>query len=102
MEERLEGDQPATALLTLDHYITRPATEPFNQITLMNYAQQYTTPKELRSEPSRRCKDVVVMVCPHCSPDPDGPKYEEYCQQKMMLYKPFRQVEELLCGHDTL
>lgn len=41
------------------------------------------------------------MVRPHCSPDPDGPKYEEYCQQKMMLYKPFCRVEELLCGHDT-
>ena len=40
-------------------------------------------------------------MCPHCSPDPDSPKYDEYCQQKMMLYKPFRQVEELLDEHDT-
>ena len=85
VEERLEADQPATSLSILDHYIARPTTDPFNHMILMNYAQQYSTPKELRSEPSRRRKDVVVMVRPYYSPDPDSPKYEEYCQQKMML-----------------
>ena len=39
------------------------------------------------------------MVSPYYSPDPDGPKYEEYNVQKMMRFKPFR--VELLCGHDT-
>ena len=67
----------------------------------MNYAQRYKRTKQLRSELSRRGKDAVVIVRPHYSPDPDGPKYEEYCQQKMMLYKPFRQVQELLGEYVT-
>ena len=101
VEERLEEDQPATARSVLDHYIARPATETFNQMTLMNYCQQYSTPKQLKTEPSRRRKDVVVIVRPHYSPDPDNSKYEEYCQQKMMLYKPFRRLQQLLGECDT-
>ena len=97
VEERLEEDQPATATSILDHFIARPATETFNGMTLM---QQYSTPNQLRTEPSRR-KDVVVIVRPYFSPDPDSPKYEEYCQQKMMLYKPFHQLQELLVESDT-
>ena len=99
VEERLQEDQPATAPSTVDHYIVRPVTELFNNMTLMNYAQQYKTTKQLRSEPSKRAKAAVVIVRPYCCPDPSGPKYEEYCQQKMMLYKPFRQAEELLMLH---
>ena len=37
----------------------------------------------------------VVIVRPYCSPDPDGPKYEQYCKQKLMLHVPFRHVDEL-------
>ena len=39
VEERLQEGQPATAPSTLDNYFARPATEPFNNMTLMNYAQ---------------------------------------------------------------
>ena len=57
-------------------------------------------PKELSSEPSRRSKDVVVIVRPYCSPDPNSPKYEQYCQQKLMLYKPFQHHHDLLAGYE--
>ena len=94
--EQLQEDQPATAPSTLDHYLARPAAQSFCHMTLMEYTQQYTTPKQLGSEPSRRRKNVVVIVHPYCSPDPDGPKYEQYCRQKLMLYQPFRREDELL------
>ena len=82
VKERLEEVQPATAPSVLDHYIARPVTETFNQMTLMNYCPQYSTPKQLKMEPSKRRKDVVVIVRPHYSPDPDRPKYEEYSTRR--------------------
>ena len=33
---------------------------------------------------------------PYCSPDPSGPKYEQYCRQQLMMHQPFRQLKELL------
>ena len=44
---------------------------------------------------------MVVIVSPYCSPDPHGPKYEQYCQQKLMLHVPFRHQNELLSGNTT-
>lgn len=38
---------------------------------------------------------------PYISPVPVGPKYEQYCQQSLMNHKNFRQVTELLAGHET-
>lgn len=35
----------------------------------------------------------MVVVHPYFSPDSSGPKYEEYCRQKLMLHIPFRQEE---------
>ena len=43
---------------------------------------------------------MVVIVRPYCSPDPEGPKYEQYCRQKLMIHQPFRQVDELLGACD--
>ena len=88
VEEQLKEDQPATAPSALDHYVARPTTPQFHDITLPHFVQQYSMPKELGSEPSRRRKNVVI-VRPYCSPDRSGPKYEQYCQQKLMTYKPF-------------
>ena len=31
----------------------------------------------------------------------DGPIYEQYCEQKLMLHKPFRDESQLLNGHDS-
>ena len=44
---------------------------------------------------------MVVIIRPYCSPDPRGPKYEQYCKQKLMLHVPFRHQSELLGNHTT-
>ena len=42
-----------------------------------------------------------MIVIPFCSPDPQGPNYERYCRQKLMLHQPFRHLDELLGGLET-
>ncbi len=101
VESQLQEGQPATAPSILDHYISRPTTTQFRDMTILHFPQKYTMPKDLGSDPSHRRKDVVVIVRPFCSPDPNGPNYEQYCRQKLMLHKPFRQQEELLGGCDS-
>ena len=39
-------------------------------------------PKEPSAEPSRRRKEVIVVVRPYYPPDRNGPNYENYCCQK--------------------
>ena len=68
-------------------------------MTLLHFMQQYTMPKETGSEPLKRTKKVIVIVRPYYSPDPQSPKYEQYCQQKLMLHVPFRHLCELLNGN---
>ena len=101
VEEHVQQDGRATALSILDHYIARPSTPTFNNMTIMEYAQQYTMPKDLGAQPNRRSKKVVVITRPYISPDPAGPKYEQYCQQSLMKYKRFRQISDLLASHET-
>ncbi len=101
VEDQLQEGQPATAPSILDHYIRRPTTSQFRDMTILHFTQKYTMPKELGSDPSHRRKEVVVIVRPFCSPDPNGPKYEQYCRQKLMLHKPFRRQEELLADCDS-
>ena len=85
----------------MDHglyYVARPTTR-FRDMKLLQFAQQYTMPKEFGPDPSHR-KDVVVIVRPYLSPEPNSPNYEQYCRQGLMLYKHFCQ-EELLGEADT-
>ena len=70
-------------------------------MTLLQFTKQHTMPKELGSNPNLRNKNVVVIIRPFCSPDPNGPKYEQYCRQKLMQHIPFRRQEELLGEHLT-
>jgi len=72
----------------------------FNSITLLEFARQYTMPRPPNTDPKRRTKKVVVIPCPYCSPDPDGPNYEQYCRQSLMQPKSFREINELKAGHD--
>ena len=58
-------------------------------------------PKELPAIPNRRRKDVVVTIRPYYSPDPNGPYYEQYCRQRLMLHVDFRQMSDLLGENDT-
>ena len=101
VEERLQEHQPATAPSALDHYITRPATPQFQDMTLLHFVQHFTMPSKSGSDPSRRRKKVVAIVRPYSSPDPHGPKYEQYCRHKLMLHVPFRLQDELLGDNDT-
>ena len=48
------------------------------------------------NEPSHRSREVVVIIKPNYSPDPDSPHFEDYCHQKLMLYRPFRNEADLL------
>ena len=47
VENHLEEDQHATALSIIDHYMHRPTSPPFNDITLIEFARQYSMPKTL-------------------------------------------------------
>ena len=99
--EHLEEEQRATAPSIIDQYMRRPTTTQFNDLTLLEFARQYTMPKTLGSEPTHRSRRIVVIPRPYCSPDPDGPKYEEYCHQSLMQHKCFRQMHDLLAGNET-
>ena len=55
-------------------------------------------PKQPSAEPTRRRKDVIVIVRPYCSSDHDAPTYEQYCHQQLMLHISFRHI---LGEHDT-
>ena len=101
VEDHLEEHSRATKLSILDHYCVRPTTPSFNDITLLSFAQQYSMPKTAGAEPTRRRKKVVVVPRPYCSPDSSGPKYEQYCRQRLMLHLAFRDITDLLSGHET-
>jgi ATP-dependent DNA helicase PIF1 len=98
VENSLDDESPATALSFLDYYHSRPITFQYNEMTLLHFAQIYTM-SQTDSEPKLRNKTVIVIVKPHYSPDPNGSNYEQYCRQKLMLHKPFRELSELTAGH---
>ena len=85
----------------VDHYRSRSKTTHFNDMTLLQFVQQYKMPKKVGAEPVHRNKDVIVMMCPYCTPNPEGPKYELYGRQKLMQHVPFCQQEELLDDNET-
>ena len=101
VDEHLDEDQPATVPSPLDHYVSRPTTALFQNMPLLQFVQDYSMPRESGSEPSKRRKKVVVITRPYCPYDPNGPKYEQYCQQKLMLHVPFRHQSELLGNNAT-
>ena len=92
VDEHLDEDQPAVS--------SRPLHLSACHCPVSELVQHYTMPREGSSEPSKRRKKVVVIVRPYCPPDPNGPKYEQYCQQKLILHVPFRHQSELL-GNST-
>lgn len=91
----------ATAPSILDYYLACSFNSVFSNVTILTFARSYTIPKELSGEPTKRRKDVVIIVRPYISPNCNGPNYEQYCLQKLMLYVSFRQLSDLLRGHYT-
>ena len=89
-----EGGQVVTVDSQLDHYSSRPNTPEFKNLTLLKFVQRYKIPKRVGDKLFRRKKEVVVIIRPYCLPNPNGPKYHQYCKQKMMMHQSFRQLEE--------
>ena len=102
LADKLDDDRAATNLSSLDHYKARPDTPLFNSMTLLTFMQEHKVTKGDESRPERRTKEVVVIVRPFLSPDPDGPSYEQYRKQKLMLHKPFHVENNLLENHALL
>ncbi len=100
VDDNLEEDKPVTLESQLDQYCTRPDTGDFNQLTLLKFVEKYKIPKKKGDSIIIRKKEVLVIPRPHCSSDPDGPNYEQYCKQQLMLHPSFRQLEQLLAGND--
>ena len=46
-------------------------------------------------------RSKVVIVKPQYTPDPNSSHYEDYCRQKLMLYKTFRNQTDLLGEHQN-
>ena len=101
VQQNIEEGEPATAPSIVDYYIRHPTTSFFDSITLLEFARSYSMPKELSAIPNRRRKDVVVTVHPYYPLDPDGPCYEQYCHQRLMLHVAFRHMSDLLGENDT-
>ena len=49
--ENLQHGQITTAPSIIDHYVQRPSTPTFNDITLLNFARAYTMPKKYLLNP---------------------------------------------------
>ena len=101
LDDNLNGAENVTVDSLLDHYCARPATSHFEGMTLLEFAQSYRTPKKASGEGPVCRKKVIVITRPCCSPDPLSPNYEQYCRQKLMLYRSFRRLDELLGSADT-
>ena len=82
LADRLDDDRAATNLSSLDHYKARPDIPLFNSMTLLTFMQEYKVTKGDESRQERGTKEVVVIVRPFVSPDPDGPSYEQYTVSK--------------------
>ena len=85
----------------LDHYSAGSTSPQFEELIFLHSVQHYIIPKIFGVDLVRRKKDVVMISCPYCFPDPNGPKYEHYCKERLMPHKPFRQLEQLLGASDT-
>ena len=97
------GNENANATLAsyIDHYMNRPTTNKFNEMSLYTFVQNYKIPKRLGDDLISRKKPVVVVTRPYCPPDPNGPKFEQYCYQKLITHQPFRNTTELLLNYTT-
>jgi len=96
LEDHFEENECVTVDSPLEHYCARPVTPEFANMTLLQFVQRFKTSRKVGEGLTCRKKHVVVIVRPCISPDPQGPNYEQYCRQKLMLYQPFRKIEQLL------
>ena len=75
VDNKLDEGKVVTIDSYLDHYCARPATTEFQELTILQFVERYRIPKIIGDNLVHRKKEVVVIVRPYCSPDPEGPKY---------------------------
>ena len=90
VQSQMQEDTEVTISSILDHYVLRPATTTFEEMKLLHFAQNFTACQRRQDQSLNVTRERVVIVRPYCSPDPSGPKYEQYCQYKLMQHVPFR------------
>ena len=62
VDNNLEQDKPVTVESQLDQYCARPDTGNFNQLSLLEFVEQYKIPKKKRVAFILRKKEVLVHV----------------------------------------
>ncbi len=85
VNDNLKESTVVTMDSQLDQYCARPATPHFENLTLLQFLKKYRMARRVGDNLFRRKREVVVIVCPYCSPDLNGPQYEKYCKQKLMI-----------------
>ena len=55
-------------------WTTTVLTAEFQDLTILQFVKRYRIPERIGDDLVHRNKEVVVLVCPYCSPDPEGPK----------------------------
>ena len=100
VQENLSEDGRAIAPSILDHCGASFNT-PVQLHHPLGVCWKYTMPRTPNTQPKRRTKKVVVIPRPYCSPNPDGPNYEQYCCQLLMQHKTLWEVNQLKVGHVT-
>ena len=100
VDNKLDEEKVVTIDSYLDHYCAHPAMTEFQELTILQFVEWYRFSKRIGDNLVHRKKEVVVIVRPYCSPNPEGPKYDQYCRQKLTIHQPFCQVDELLGACD--
>ena len=85
VDHKLDKGKVVTIDSYLDHYCACPATAEFEDLTILQFVERYRIAKRISDNLVCR-KEVVVIVRPYCSHNPVGPKYEQYCRQKLNHY----------------
>ena len=83
----------------LDHYVARdPERESLSMVQY--FKKHYRSRNQRRGEyDAVRRKELIVRVVPRLAACPSDPeKHLRFCQQQLMLHKPFRRVAQLTEG----
>ena len=84
----------------LDKYVARdPERESLSMVEY--FKKFYRSRNQRRGEyDAVRRKELIVRVVPRLCPCPSDPeKHARFCQQQLMLHKPFRRVSQLTDGY---
>ena len=91
-----QGERVVTAESWLQRYMKRPAH--MDSLSLHEVMRLYSWRNQQwhKRKPSTK---VIVRAFPRLSPNPDDPRFDEYCRLKVLLHHPFRDINRL-CDRD--